>query len=154
MQPQDVFNRAFDVATAELDRWLTAQASVASIDRESRPWYWRARIRPHVANACSAELMLSRNQTFDLEIGDEGLASQPISDFSLYLPLLQEVAAGNVVIRSWSALATGGILTREAIVTLPGGQFWSIRRFISAGTVGTESSAVARDQHYVPYRRG
>ena len=154
MQPQDTFNRDFDAATAVLDRWLQSLDDVAAVDRENTQGYWRARLNPLEPNTCPAELMLSRSQTFDLDVGPEGLANQPVSGFALFLPLLQAVAGGHVVHRTWSALATGSALTSEIMVPLADGHQWSARRILNAGTVATEQTAVARDHVYVPYRRG
>ena len=153
MQPQDVFNRTFETTTAALDRWLDTIATDALIDRERTSEFWRVRLRPHQANACPVELMLSRGQTFDLDIGSESAVGHPVVNFSLFLPLLQAIAEGHVTHRAWSAQATGSVLTHEMIVRLPDGQDWTMRRLIMAGTAATELSAVARERSYVPYRR-
>ena len=154
MQSQDIYNRDFDAATAVLDRWLRSLAPVAAIDRENTQGYWRARLNPHEPNTCPAELMLSRSQTFDVEVGPEGLANQPVSGFALFLPLLQAVAGGQVVHRTWSALATGSAVASEILVHLAAGQQWTARRIINAGSASTELTATAREHVYVPYRRG
>lgn len=153
MQSQDTFNRDFDAATAILDRWLESLDGVSAIDREKTQGYWRARLDPREPNTCPAELMLSRSQTFDIDVGPEGLARQPIDGFALFLPLLQAVADGHVVHRLWSALATGSALTSEILVQLADGQYWSTRRLINAGAVTTDLTATARDHIYLPYRR-
>jgi len=153
MQPHDVYNRNFDVATAELDRWLPCLADVADVDREATGAYWRVALQPHVRCGCPIELMLTRAQTCDVEIGPEGLSNQPVTDFSLYLPLLQAVVDGHVVHRRWSALATRCVLTREIVVHLADGREWSVRRVVSAGTAATEQTATASDHVYLPYRR-
>ena len=153
MQSQVIYNRDFDAATAVLDRWLQSLDHVAAIDRENTQSYWRARLNPHELNTCPAELMLSRSQTFDVEIGPEGLANQPVSGFAMFLPLLQAVASGQVVHRTWSALATGSAVASEILVRLADGHQWTARRILNAGTAATELTATARDHVYVPYRR-
>ena len=154
MQSQDTYNRDFDANIAVLDRWLDTLTMVAAVDRESAGAYWRARITPHEANSCPVELMLSRDQTYDIEVGPESLVHQPVAGFGIFLQLLQAIADGRVVRRSWSALATGCALTQEIIVRPPDGHDWSIRRVVNAGSAISEQTATARDHVYVPYRRG
>jgi hypothetical protein len=154
MQPQDVFNRAFDDATAAIDAWLPTVAADTSVDREKTDRYWRVRLTPHEAGACPVELMLSRAQTFDCDLGQESVAEQPIADLGLFLPLLKSVTEGRVLQRTWTSLATGSEIMREQIVLLGSDQTWSIRRMIRAGSAATEATAIANDHAYVGYRRG
>lgn len=153
MQPQDVFNQAFDKATDEIDAWLQTMATVAAVDLERTAGYWRARLAPRGHNACPVELMLSRRQVYDIDIGGESLVAQPLEDVTLFLPLLQAIAAGHVVKRDWLARATGTTLTREKFVHLSDGRRWSLRRVVMAGTAATETSALARDHTYLGYSR-
>lgn len=153
MQPQDVYNRLFDSTTAALDKWLATIGEVAAVDTERTSDYWRVQIRPYQLNACPVELMIARNQTFDIDIGSESLARQPVKDLTLLQGLLHAVADGNVVLRSWSAQATGAELTREIRAHLDDGREWSMRRLLHAGSAATELSAVARDRVFVAYRR-
>ncbi len=153
MQPQDVFNRTFDDTTAAIDAWLVTLAGEATVEREKAGDYWRVGLRPHQRSACPVELLLSRQQVFDCDIGPESVAGQPITDLTLFLPMLQAIVDGRVVLRRWSAQATGSELVRELIVDVRPGQNWSMRRLVRAGTAATEASAVARDQVYVAYRR-
>ena len=76
-----------------------------------------------------------------------------MTDVTLFLPLLQAVADGQVICRIWSAQATGIELTREIVVQPADHRDWSMKRIISAGTAATEMSAVACDRAYVAYRR-
>ena len=140
MQPQDTFNHAFDATTVALDRWLDSLADVATVEREHTADFWRARITPLESRSCPVELMLSRAQTYDLELGPESVANQPVTDLDLFLPLLQSIVAGDAVTRSWTAIATGSELTREMLVRLLDGQVWALRRIIAAG--GATTSAI------------
>ncbi len=153
MQPQDVYNRQYEATTAALDRWLTTITDVAAIDKERTADYWRVQIRPFQLNACPVELMISRNQTFDIDIGSESLTRQPVKDLTLLQGLLLAVASGNLILRTWSAQATGAELTREIRAHLEDGREWSMRRLLHAGSAATELSAVARDRVFVAYRR-
>lgn len=153
MQPQDVYNRQYAATIAVLDRWLDTIRDVAAVDREQAAEYWRVQISPYQLNACPVELMISRNQTFDIDIGSESLAQQPARDLTLLQLLLEAVAAGNVVLRTWSAQATGAELTREVRARLDDGREWTMRRLLHAGSASTELSAVARDRVFVAYRR-
>ncbi len=153
IQPQDVFNREYDATTAALDVWAATLADVASIEREKTPTYWRLSMRPSEPNACAVELMLSRNQTYDLELANVALTNEPVLDFSLFRQLLDAIVGGSVISRSWSAQATGTELMREAVVPLADGHDWLIRRILHAGTAPTELSALASDHVFLPYRR-
>lgn len=153
MQPPDVYNRAFDATTASLSSWIETIKDVADVEQEHAAGYWRVRIRPQQPNTCAAELMLSRDQMFDLDLGSESLVAQPVTDFSLFQQVLEAAAQGHAVCRTWSASATGCALTREIIVHLADGREWSMRRLVFAGTAATELSAVASDRIFVAYRR-
>ncbi len=153
MQPQDVFNRAFDDTTAAIDAWLPSVAADAAIEHERTPRYWRVRLVPHQPNACPAELMLSRDQHFDFEAGSESVVGQSVQDFSIFLPLLKAVVDGRVVQRSWTAVATGAELTREFIARLAPDKEWPIRRIVHAASAATEMSALAEDRAFVAYAR-
>ena len=97
--------------------------------------------------------MISRDQSFDIDIGTESLVNQSVADLTLFLPLLQAIADGHVICRIWSAQATGIELIREIFVQPADHRDWSMKRIISAGTATTEMSAVACDRAYVAYRR-
>ncbi len=153
MQAHDVFNRAFDDATAAIEAWLPTIARDATVDRERTEQYWRVRLTPHQAEACPVELMLSRSQMFDCDVGPESAVGLHISDLGLFLPLLKAVVEGRVVLRTWSALATGSELVREMIVDVATAQQWTVRRLVQAGAAATEATAVASDHVYVAYRR-
>lgn len=153
IQPQDVFNRGYDTTIAGLDEWVATLADVAIIECERTPTYWRLSMRPSDSNACAIELMLSRNQTYDLELATVALTNEPLLDFSLFRQLLDAIVGGRVISRSWSAQATGTELMREAVVPLADGHDLLIRRILHAGTAPTELSALASDHVFLPYRR-
>lgn len=153
MQPQDVYNRGYDATITALNRWIATLSDVAAIECEQTAGYWRVRICPFERNACAAELMVSRQQTFDLEVANEGMLGEQVADFSLFQPLLEAIARGNAVCRTWSAMATGSDLMREVIVKMADGREWSMSRIVTAGTAATELSAVANDRVFVAYRR-
>jgi hypothetical protein len=138
---------------AALTTRLPSIAAHAKIDRELAGRYWRVRLKPHQPNACPVELLLSRDQVFDCDIGPESAENQPITDLGLFLPMLWAITDGRVLLRSWRAHATGSELVRELVVDLAPDQTWSMQRRVRAGTATTEASAVASDQVYVAYRR-
>jgi hypothetical protein len=159
MRPQDIYNRNFDAATTELDRWLETMRDVAAIDREQTQSYWRTRLTPNETNACPIELMLSRKQTFDIELGPgtfaESLSDQAITDLGQFLPIFEGVAAGNAELRRWRVASTGREVAREVVVRLAGGRTWSIRRSLAnRGSGGPEPPTVADARAFLPYRRG
>ena len=154
MLPEDVFNRGFDAIVERLNQDFDALKDVATVEREQAATFWRARVQPHARNACGMELVLHRNQRFDLVVGDETAEGQVIAAFDFFPKLVAALSLGQVVCRTLSAPSTGTPLVRETRVTLDDGTLWSIRRTLVACSSETEREALQADKHFAPYARG
>jgi hypothetical protein len=148
MLAHDVYQRAYDAATGDLEAWAATQLDVAIVDLEHGADFWRLRLAPHAVNACPVELILHRHQRADLTIGPETYEDRPIGDFAVYRKLLEAIAAGNVVIERWESAATGAVEKVETIVRLGGGGTWRDRRDLAP-----VRDALKVAQYFVKYRR-
>lgn len=148
MLAHDVYQRAYDAATSDLEAWAATQRDVATVDVEHGADFWRLRVVPHAVNACPVELIVHRRQRADLTIGPETYEDRPIGDFAVYRKLLDAIAAGHVVVERWESAATGVIEKVETIVRLGDGGTWRDRR-----DVADVRDALKVSQHFVKYRR-
>jgi hypothetical protein len=153
MLADDVFGPKLFETIAALDAWAKEITPVAQVERSETESNWRIRVAPTVPNACPCELVLRRDQRFDLAIGGETYEDLPIRDLAQYLPLLQAVAAGNVVTRRWISSATELEYKVETIVRLPDGTSWRAERANPLAPETDESNLECRDRHYLPYIR-
>ncbi|MEQ1647382.1 MAG: hypothetical protein ABL898_02250 [Hyphomicrobiaceae bacterium] len=153
MLPEDVFNRGYEAVVAELERMVTALEPVARVDRERAPTFWRTRLTPHTRNACPMELVIHRNQRFDLVLDTEVAEGQLIGALSMFPKIVAAVSGGRVVLRTHRAQATGASVAREAIVSLGEGDAWSNKNALLASSSDSEHGAVYADRHFTPYAR-
>jgi hypothetical protein len=153
MQSDDVFLTNFRATVSGLEAWAAGLAAVAAIETESDESCWRVACVPHAAQACPFELMLRRDQRFDLTVGPETYEDQPIASLDMFQPLLAAIVAGRVVTSVWSTAGTGlrtGLETR--IMPLAGAP-WSASHALNARPQ-IAGEIQRRDHHYVPYARG
>jgi hypothetical protein len=111
------------------------------------------RLIPPIRNACPCELVLRRDQKFDIRIGEEAYEGLPIASPSLFLPLLQAVVAGNVVTRHWVSSTTGLAYSVETLVNLPDGTSWRGERRNPSAPEPSELNLECENHHYLPYFR-
>ena len=112
---------------------------------------WRLAVMPHAANACPFELLLRRDQRYDLAIAGETYEDQAIESLDIFRPLVEAIAAGSVVVRRRLSAATGTLLSVDTLIWLADGALWRGVRETDADRPGAEP--VGSDRHYVPYRR-
>jgi hypothetical protein len=142
-------------ATIEsLRYWVPTIADVAHIAERSSGDTFVITIEPNTPAACPVELALRPNGRFDITIGGETYWDRAVPSYDLFLPLLEAIAAGNVVQRHWESLATGAVRAVETIVTMADGSVWREGRTIEdfASAVSREATE-RRDRHFLPYRR-
>ena len=151
MLPTDVFVRGFDKTVADMRAWLGARRGAARVEEETAPTYWRCAMSPVIAGACPVELILHRDQRFDITIGTETYEGRLIENIAVFLPLLDAIAEGRVVTRQSFSTRTGAPAGVETLVTLSHGATWTARR---AGLASTDGALETRDRYYVPYDRG
>ena len=150
MLPNDLFQRSFDKTIGDLRGWLSARTTFARVDEEAAPTFWRCALSPTIAGACPVELILHRDQRFDITIGAETYEGRKIENIGVFLPLLDAIAEGRVVTRQAFSTRTGAPAGVETQVTLSHGALWTERR----GAAAANGSAIeTRDRYYVPYER-
>jgi hypothetical protein len=152
MQPQDIFRQQFDEVTARLGVLAAGLTDVAEVTRESTASYWRLRIEPKTATACPVELILHRNQTFDVQIGSEALEGLSIESLDLFEPLLSAVVSGAVLTRRYASTSTGIDYAAETIIGPRDRAVWQHMSRNRAPTIDL-STCVVSERHYTPYRR-
>jgi hypothetical protein len=159
MQPDDVFQRAFDETTGRLDRWLAELAADAHIDQERLPDFWRASAVPFEAGASPFELILHRRQRADIGVGPETYENLVIGDtgdvraIGLFPRLLEAIAAGRVATRTWTSHATAAPRRIETLVICEDGTAWQRGRDLEMAAIIPQGACLRRDRWYLPYRR-
>lgn len=159
MQPDDVFQRAFDETTARLDRWLAELAAAAHIELERQTDFWRVHAVPFEPGACPFELILHRRQRADLSIGPEtyenlsiGVAGD-IREIGLLPQLLEAIAAGRVTTRTWASYSTAVPRRIETLVICEDRTVWQRGRDLPLASVVAPGECIRHDHWYLPYRR-
>lgn len=155
MQPLDVFRQHFDTAVQTLEQWAGRQRDVAEVVVERAAGFWRVSLLPLSPTACAIELILHRNQTYDIMIGGEsyeGLAVASLDDFE---PLLAAIVDGRVRTRYDHRGATNALAGVMTEVMIDGGKVWQQARVVGsvATRAQTDPSVISRERHYAPYRR-
>jgi hypothetical protein len=147
----DVFRTKLGETTAALEGWAKKMGPFAQVERSETNW--RIKLVPPVPNACPCELILRRDQRFDLAIGEETYEDFPVRDLDLFLPLLEAVVAGNVSTKRWVSSATGLEYQVETVVPLPDGTSWRADRRNPLAPDPPEINLECEGRQYVPYFR-
>jgi hypothetical protein len=151
--PSDTFRHTLQETISALEEWAQQMGPAAQVERSTDETNWRLRLLPPVRNACACELILRRDQRFDITIGEESYQGLPIASPSLFLPLLQAVAAGDVVTRHWVSSTTGLEYSVETVVSLPDGSTWRGERRNPLAPEPFEPNLECEAHYYVPYFR-
>jgi hypothetical protein len=151
MLADDIFRPKLQETIAALEEWAKQIGPFARVERSATNW--RIKVVPPVPNACPCELILRRDQQFDLVISEETYEDLPIRDLALFLPLLQAVVAGNVTTRRWISSATGLEYQVETVAPLPDGTSWRGERRNALAPDPSEINLECEARHYVPYFR-
>jgi len=149
MLPPDQFDRRFDTVLAALVAWADRLRDVAEVTTETAPAFWRLRLDPLAIGPCPVELILHRNQTFDVMIAAEAYEGEPLADLDAIEPILAAIVAGNVATKTVRSTATGRLLTTTTVVGLAATPLFERTRNTGV-PVGAGIVAV---RHYPPYRR-
>jgi hypothetical protein len=153
MLANDNFRQNLQEAISALEEWAKQLGPSAHVERSKDDTNWRMRLVPPVRNACPCQLILRPDQRFDITIGGETYESLPIASPSLFLPLLQAVVAGNVVMRHWVSSTTGLEYSVETLVSLPDGTSWRGERRNPLAPEPFELNLECESHHYLPYFR-
>lgn len=149
MQPQDQFDRRYEETIAALGAWADAVKDVAEVTIERTASYWRLRLDPASSGACPAELILHRNQTYDVMVGPEAYEGLALASFEGLRPLLESIVAGTVATLTRRSAMTHRIVGIETIVGAAHASMFAQTRRLSPASP-TDLSTV---KHYLPYRR-
>lgn len=110
-------------------------------------------VMPDTDGACPFVLELRQDQTFDLMIDDLQLTDQPITDLDLFVPFVEAIAAGHVVISELESAATGICLFRTCSVEAAGGVWTPAgKQPIAQALTNRGLGVVRRDRHFIAYR--
>lgn len=153
MLSDDAFRNELAGVIDALRAWKSRNADWAAIDEEETPAFWRLAVQPKEARACPLEIVLHRNQRYDAQIGEESYEGLPVERLDLFEPLVDAVAEGRVVTRTWATPATGAVHSVETIVHLGRGTLTGQRLVDPVASLVERDACVARDRHWVPYRR-
>lgn len=152
MLPDDTYRAEVERTVAAVEDWCRRIADAADCEIESAPTFWRLRARPKAPSACPFEVILHRDQTWDLAIGPETYESVDELPLSRLLPMIEAIASGHVVTRTIRSPVTGRSLAIETIVAPGEPDTWQRTRVLDTAPAGTAS--VHQDRRYLPYRQG
>lgn len=153
MQSDDVFRNELAGAIDALRACKAEYADCAEMEEVGTADYWRLAVAPRLPGACPMELILHRDQRYDAQIGEETYEALPVERLDLFAPLFRAVAAGQVVTRTWVTPATGALHSVETIVRLERGTLTGERLIEPLASLVGREECVARDRHWVPWRR-
>ena len=154
MLPDDVFRSQLQTTITVLKYWAPSVADTARIEETETGNYWKMAVAPHLAHACTFELIFHFDQRYDLAIGEETYESLPIESFDLFLPFVEAIARGDIVQRQWISRLTGLERSVETLVTLAGGGIWREARGEVHGMPTLEDDGTElRERRFLPYRR-
>jgi hypothetical protein len=150
MLPDDRYRTQFELTTASLLAWSGFIRDVAAVSVDDAQAYWSMAAMPKASTACPVVLVLGRStQTFSVTLGAETYEDLPVDDFDLFLPLLETVAAGDVVERTFTGAATARPVAIEMRVGNAGHPLFARTRRLAT----TDGAVLYTDRHFLPYRR-
>lgn len=154
MLPDDAFREQLEQTLIDLEAWAREMRDCADIEITASEQYWRMSVRPHFPNACPFELLIHRNQTFDLGLGGQHYEKKPVERWDLFLKLAQAIAAGRVDrIETRNAL-TGVLIAIAMRVEIAEGWNWLGRHTVLKRSLNAlEQSEERQTFRFLPYRR-
>jgi hypothetical protein len=154
MLPDDVFRERLEQTLIALEAWADEIRDYADIEISASERYWGMDVQPHFPNACPFELLVHRDQTFDLALDREHYEKRPIERFDLFLKLAKAIAAGRVErIETRNAL-TGVLIAIATRVEIAEGWDWLGRRTVLKQSLhALEQSEECQAFRFLPYRR-
>ncbi len=110
-------------------------------------------VMPKTDGACAFRLELRQDRTFEVLLDDLLLPDQPIMDLDFFVPFVEAIAAGHVVVSELTSAATGMSLFRTCAVDVadavwtPNGE-----TPIAEVATGYGLGVVRLDRHFIAYR--
>ncbi|MGL4397382.1 MAG: hypothetical protein ACRCS9_12640 [Hyphomicrobium sp.] len=155
MQSDDSFRSSLDATIRQLDAWARSVGEIATAEISRDAATWSLRVQPHVIGACPFELLLRRDQRYDVVVAGEIYEDLEIDDWNLFHHLVTAIAAGDVARLDRRSALTGALLSRATRVTCADGSTWLRARTLAGQPAVAPSSGdvttVARA--FLPYRR-
>jgi hypothetical protein len=153
MLSDDTFLAKLSQTVASLRAWTGFVADVATVEYAETDDCWHLGLTPHVPNACPVELLMRRDQRFDLRIAGETYEDRPIATLDLFQPLIEAIADGRVITRHTVSRLTGIVHATSTVVTLADGTVFEDGRQNPDAPRLRDPPLERRDIHFVPYRR-
>jgi len=150
MLANDAFRSKFELTLSALRYWIPTVSDGAAVEESDMGDVWKLTARPYTPGACPFELVLRLDQHFDLLVDDYFVEDQKITDLEMFVPLVEAIEAGRVVLTHEVSALTGGRLAAACRIDMEGGAVWQSAR----GALGARNDDVILDEtHYLPYRR-
>ncbi len=149
MLSDDVFRDRLEQTLVDIETWAAGIRDCADVGIAASDRYWRIVVVPNEDLACSFELLVKADQTFDLRLAAETYEDRPIERMDLFPALVRAIEAGHVdKIEMYNVMtaALAGITMR---VELQPGWDWIGQRRIAPSGSGEEW----RTRRFLPYRR-
>ena len=151
MLAEDIFRTRLHETIRTLRAWCQDLKSVADVNQSETDDFWGLSLRPHVATACSLELILYRAQRFDITIGTETYENRSVDEMAILPQMLASIAGGRAITRIWSTQGTGLLHSIETIVPFDG-RVWQAGTEMALAAHIRRDACLATDRHYAPYR--
>jgi hypothetical protein len=153
MLSDDTFHARLLATMASLRAWSGFVADVAAIEDAEIGDAWHFGLTPHMPGACPVDLVLRRDQRFDLTVAGQSYEDREVASLELFPPLMAAIADGRVVRRRAVSRATGLVHHTSTIVRLPDGSVFEAGYPSPGGPVLADPTLEWRDLHFLPYRR-
>jgi hypothetical protein len=154
MLPDDVFRERLEQTLIDLENWADEMRDCADIEISASGQYWRMSVRPHFPNTCPFELLIHRDQTFDLALAGERYEKKPIERFDLFLKLVKAISAGQVDRIETRNTLTGVLIAITMRVEIAEGWDWLGHRTVLKRSLDALKQSEERQTfRFLPYRR-
>ncbi len=159
MQTDDVYRAQLQSAIADIKAWAKTVSSVATITENEDTHYWRLVVEPNARGACPVELMLNvigDVAVYDIRVAKEGYEDRAFEDMKMFVPILEAIAAGDVMQRTWKSSITNEPVSMKTCVGPSAVSLWQTERWLSeaADTDGLyKETALISDRSFLPYHR-
>jgi hypothetical protein len=145
--PPEGFRGPSVEATIEQIRyWVPTISDVAHTVEAREGESWLLSLEPHQPTACPVAIALRQSGRFDISLAGETYEDRALETLDQLVLLLERIADGNVIQRTWVSTVTGEPQGIETHVRIGAGLIWR------NGTA-PDGGAECRDRHFLPYRR-
>ena len=153
MLSDDTYRAKLDQTIASVRAWTGFVADVARVEIADQGQAWRIALLPRSVNTCPAELVLRQDRKYDLAVGGQIYKDRTLPSLDFVLPLLEAVAEGRVVARTFSSAATGLVHGIGIVITLANGARFEEQQPLIDLPPALEPRVEVSERHFLPYRR-